>query len=378
MSSIGFKVCQLTNRSLINIAGRDAFSYVQTFTTCDVRQAAPAVYGLMVNAAGKTMADLMCYVINGNPTDRQLALTAVAHQRFGIDGEPSDSLILECDSKLAEPVRKTFFTYKIRRQVTIAHAPEFKLFSLIPDVNSISELVQRPLSTIEEIKSDDLIITRDPRIGPISYRILSRLGHDSAESLIPLLSHLTSSSIKETNLLDYHLFRYKLGIAEGMNDYRPYSISPLDLNVDYMNGYSLTKGQFIGKDQSSRRKLRDLTRLRLMPVEILLPLPKVKNINFAFATHIVNREGGFIGQFLSRKQTYGLALINLNRAIRCNFDLYHKQSGAKLSIRLPFWWPRETLLECFSRKQDVLPSPSLTKIGDGTSQEKNYSSTSSK
>lgn len=364
MSVMKFKLCKLNNRSLISLNGRDAFSYIQSFITGDLRKASPAVNGVMLNASGKILSDVMVYVLNGNPSRRQLTLSATTYERFGIDGQDSDSLLVECDSQLAIPVRDTFFCFKIRRKVAVSQASEYNLFSLYLDPKSIPQLTPGNLPLIENLSSNDIIISQDPRIGPFNYRVLSRLGHNSVDAIMNLLSHHVPYSMEGASLSEYQKFRYLIGMAEGASEFKPCYLHPLDCNVDYMNGFSLQKGQFTGKDAPSRRKIKSSNLLRLMPIEFLLPPghtnDSMKSLNFGWNTEVTDRCGRIVGKLLKRNGQQGLAFLNLRRVISNDFLLLHRSSGYYFKTWLPFWWPRSAYLPYFDGRRELLPLPQIS------------------
>lgn len=363
MSAIKFRICQLSSRSVIHVNGRDCFSYVQSFMSGDLREASPAVNGVVLNAAGKILTDVLVYVLNGNPAKRQLTLRATTYKRFGIDGQENDSLLVECDNKLAQPLRDTFYYYKIRRRLSVSKASEYNIFSLYIDPKSLPFLSSNNLPEIENISSNDIIITKDPRIGPFNYRILSRLGHNSVDSIRNIISHHVPYTVDEATLSEYHLFRYKMGMAEGCDEFKPCFIHPLDINVDFMNGFSLTKGQFTGKDPPYRRKVKPSNFLRLMPIEFLLPsgetVKEMQGMNFAWNTDIVDKNGLFAGKLLKRRGQNGLAFLKLKTVIANNYTLFHPLSGYSLTAWLPFWWPRSAFISLFEKQKHLLPSPEV-------------------
>ncbi|XP_015786446.1 putative transferase CAF17 homolog, mitochondrial [Tetranychus urticae] len=342
MSSIlRYRIVNLAHRGLLQVTGSDTFPYIQSVITNDLRVPSKIVYATFPNAVGRVLLDLMVYKINGNPSERQLMLNAVAYERYGTDGRPEDSLLIECDANLLEAARKTLFAYKIRRQVTISHACDYDLFALYPDIEDVHRLNRADLPELSQIFSPDLIIGQDPRIGRFSYRVISRLGLKSIDSLIPLLSHQIPYPIVESSLSDYHRFRYKMGLAEGKDDYKPCFSNPLESNIDYMNGLAYSKGQFTGKSIISRSSAKSSRKYRLMPIKLLLPdTPKVKELNLAFGTRIFsNDKQQLIGKLISRKGCHGLAVLKLTGCLNNNFQLHHLESGVEVNTWFPNWWP---------------------------------------
>ncbi|XP_053201250.1 putative transferase CAF17 homolog, mitochondrial [Panonychus citri] len=344
MSSIlRYRIVNLSNRGLLQVTGSDTFPYIQSVITNDLRSGGKIIYGTFLNAMGRILLDLMVYKINGNPSERQLMLNAVAYGRYGIDGKPEDSLLIECDYDLLESARKTLFAYKIRRQVTLTHASDYNLFALYPDIDNIQMVHGHDLPKLSELFSPDLIIGRDPRVGCFSYRIVSRLGGKSVDSLLPILSHHVPYQIVESNLTDYIHFRYKMGIAEGKNDYRPCFANPSESNIDYMNGLAISKGQFTGKRVIARNAIKASRPYRLTPIELLLPenLQDRNKLNFGFGTRLTSKDKQkVIGKLICHRGRYGLAVLKPFECLRNQFQLHHLESGVDVNTWFPVWWPQ--------------------------------------
>jgi folate-binding Fe-S cluster repair protein YgfZ len=345
-STLKYRIVNLTNRGLLQVTGSDTFPYVQSVLTNDLRLTGKIVYGTFLNAMGRILLDMMVYKISGNPSERQLMLNAVGYERYGIDGKPEDSLLIECDSDLLECARKTLFAYKIRRQVTISHASEYNLFALYPDIDNVHAVHPSDLPCLNELYSPDLIIGRDPRVGSFSYRIVSRLGHKSSDSLLPILSHHIPNPIVESNLFDYHQFRYKMGIGEGKEDYKPCFANPSETNIDYMNGLAVFKGQFTGKRVIFRQAVKAHRPYRLTPIELLLPENKEdrKRLNLAFGTRLLSKDKQYeVGKLISHKGRYGLAVLKTFACLQNQFQLHHAESGVNVNTWFPAWWPQPLL-----------------------------------
>ena len=130
------------------------------------------------------------------------------------------TVIIELHSTLKETLIKFLKTYKMRSQVTIDSTHLYSHISSIPlNDNNI------------------LITTHDPRHETLGWRSLS--------------SEITNNMSVNKN--EYDSWRYKLGLAEGIEIVDQI---PLECNLDELNYISFTKGCYVGQELTARTKFK--------------------------------------------------------------------------------------------------------------------------
>lgn len=344
-----YKAVKLSNRGLLQLSGKDCFSYLQTLVTNDLRSNSSAIYTSFLNIIGKVLMDFIVYKQSGDPRGRQLTLTAVNQQRFGIDGNEDDSLLLECDLNLLTPAYKTLFAHKIRKEVVIDIASDYQAWAIYPSLDDHRSMDLNQLPNVNSIVSKDILFVNDPRSKLIGYRFVTRLGGNSFNDVSSQLQDIMGYSLIEADLKDYRLYRYKLGIAEGLDDFRPCFYNACDANIDIMNGFSLIKGHFVGRPTFLKAKILERNVSRIMPIEFNLPEGEsnsyLNKLNLSWSTVLTDPSKSVqIGTMINRKGKFGIALINYSKAAKYDLKLFHLQSQLTAQTWVPFWWPKSKLI----------------------------------
>ena len=91
-------------------------------------------------------------------------------------------------------------------------------------------------------------------------------------------------------------------------------------------------------------------RKRLMPIEIQCDEDKIKELNLSLRTSINSSDGKNIGKFRSNNGKYGLALLRVSDALKCD-KMILEESNYEVETWRPNWWPRE-----MSKEHNVLPN----------------------
>nr|XP_008110448.2 PREDICTED: putative transferase CAF17, mitochondrial isoform X1 [Anolis carolinensis] len=241
----------LEHRALLRLRGPEAATFLQGLLTNDVTlltqqgggdsQASPrALYAHALNVQGRCLYDVILYRIHRNSQE-----------------EPH--LLLECDAAALDPLQKHLKLYKIRRKVDITSCLDLCLWAVLPEGPS-EEASQK----LQQYDSKAVVATLDPRVDIMGWRLVASRGADPLE-IIP------GSQIG--NVKDYHMYRYRQGIPEGVRDLPSGVALPLESNVAYLNGISFTKGCYIGQELTARTHHMGVIRKRLLPIRFTSPLP---------------------------------------------------------------------------------------------------------
>lgn len=244
----------LTNKSLLRVSGDEAFIYLQTLLTNDMRyllnpQNDPeycrdsvepnasvyrnqsSLHGYFLSAVGRVLCDLFIYRSNSNWNNQEF--------------------LLEVDKNLEKAVKRLLVSYNVSRSVQIERVNDVQLWSILPMHFFLDEAPQsQPLT---EIDSDDIKLVPDPRVGHqfFGYRFLSRLGTKSNNPVKDVENYLNFEQAHNEkaklflgSLRDYVWHKYSMGIAEGHDDILSGHYFPFELNADLTKSISLTKGNF--------------------------------------------------------------------------------------------------------------------------------------
>lgn len=355
---MSYYATKLINKKIVRIVGRHCCSFLQTLITNDLRYLfghrnvlTPCIYSFISNTNGRSLADIFVYKPQP-PTDgdsqRNLVLAPFHIEEFDAFGKSSDELLIECQADLARPLVNTLLAIKVKRELTAEIAHEMDLWTIYPETPQ--DLLNSVF--IPEIQSDDVILSRDPRLPFLGYRLLTRLGAKSVDDVRKFLP--SDVQLTKANTSAYEQFRYKLGVGEGEKDFPNRLAIPLECNGDMLNAISFRKGLYTGNDITSRNHRKGVKK-RLLPVEFELPSGTNRtksSIRLADYGVVPNTALLIADQPVGRIQAtngaFGLALLQMlhviNYAKNSGQDqvrLRHEASGLQLTARVPFWFRRD-------------------------------------
>ncbi|XP_078034836.1 iron-sulfur cluster assembly factor IBA57, mitochondrial [Augochlora pura] len=322
----------LKNRSLLQIRGDGASNFLQGLITNDMKhidEGAANLYAMFLNIKGRVIYDVIIYK------------------------SPEDNVFyIECDSEAADSLQKHLKVYRVKRKIDIDNIGDkinvWALFNTVPYLNKSDAISSRqklegeifPCGTLNNKSSkviDNVMIYQDPRLLDLGNRILS----DSSLAKNDIKKHLNSDVKIADDTLNYKALRYKLGIAEGVDDLPPGQPLPLEVNCDYLHGVSFYKGCYIGQELTARTYHTGVVRKRLMP----LLFDQVPNKSISYDEKIVDETGKAIGKFRGSEKEYGLGLMRIKESLNAKSL---SVLGIKLKISTPYWWPQEVQTESAS------------------------------
>ncbi|XP_029046722.2 putative transferase CAF17 homolog, mitochondrial [Osmia bicornis bicornis] len=316
----------LKNKSLIQVRGKEASNFLQGLITNDMKhyeEGAANLYALFLNIKGRVMYDVIIYKT-----------------------QEDDVYYIECDSQAVEPLKKHLKMYRVRKKIDIDSLgdtinvwtffdPMHYLDNKVNDTNRQKlEGLIFPCGSLNNKVSkviDNIMIYEDPRLPNLGMRILAETKIERNE----IAKYLNSDTMAPTNSLNFKAFRYKLGIAEGIEDLPPGKPLPLEVNCDYLHGVSFHKGCYVGQELTARTYHTGVVRKRLMP----LLFNEVPNKSFAYDEKIINESGNVVGKFRGIENEYGLGLIRITEALKAQSLTI---SDIELKVSKPVWWPQET------------------------------------
>ncbi|RWS09126.1 hypothetical protein B4U79_00525 [Dinothrombium tinctorium] len=331
-SDFGFKCVRLSNKHLLSVRGKDTFSLLQGIVTNDIRHLyvnldtsvhLNCIFAFMLRFNGRVFADLMMYTFNNQNNFAQNEASVVR------EGTDDDLVLIECDSSLSKQILDFINTHKLRKKVTIDFSNGYSVFSIYPNIDAINANLKFELT--KQIRDRKLLLTKDPRLNLLGYRLLIQNGSD-----VNFISDIVKKSVSEATVDDYREYRYKLGVGEGIIDHPVENCFPLECNADYLHGVSFHKGCYVGQELTARIYHTGVIRKRLMPFEIdgTLKAESIKPNETIVSADNKRR----VGKIRSLFKNFGLALLNVEEVAKCDFSVMC--GDVKLKVLKPFWWPK--------------------------------------
>ena len=209
------------------------------------------------------------------------------------------SCYIEVDASEVQALRKHLKRHKLRSKVAIELVPEEEL-------GVWAAWGQAYVSVNRQAVVADVA---DPR-GDMStlWRILAKP-----------TSGLTGEGAEIQDIQQYHLQRYKQGIAEGPQEIPRESALPMEVNIDLAQGIDFKKGCYVGQELTIRTKHTGVVRKRILPVQLdfssnapastlsLEPGTDIKQLDDKGAM----KKGRAAGKFVASIGDVGLALCRL-------------------------------------------------------------------
>ena len=229
------EVMTLEDRGFIQATGAEAKSFLQNIVTNDLEKVTnkSTVFSSILTPQGKYLFEFFILKLQ-------------------------DSFILECEKKSTEEIIKLLNFYKLRSKVNFADLSE-KYVAAVISLEKFKEMKGSNLSkgSTTSYREDPVYI--DPRNDKLGAKIISKL-----ENI-----HLTIKklNLKITDKKNYYNKSFELGIPQiDLNKLKD-KIFGIENNLDELNGIDFKKGCYIGQENTSRIKLRNKLRRRILPIQ---------------------------------------------------------------------------------------------------------------
>lgn len=311
----------LKQRTLLKITGRDTVDVLQNLVTNDVqaltKNGVGSLYAMFLNTKGHVMFDTIIYKI-----------------------PESDSYILEVDRAAKTSIEIHLNNYRVGKEIKIENAdkeyslwvhfnpqllladPRGKIDKLLMDTTSAS--LGTDSAIVLQTPEGKIMEFFDPRTPLLGSRIIA---HKRTKDIV---YENYKRKIKTGPTQMYKMYRYYLGIAEGILELPSGRTCPLDANCDYLNGLSFNKGFFLGKELIAKSYVKSTTK-RCMPMYFY-----DKNYN-QIKDGTVKARGKNVGILRGREFNLGLASLKIREVA----DQTLVVDGVKGFTVRPVWWPEE-------------------------------------
>ena len=291
------EVITLEDRGFIQITGLEAKDFLQNIVTNDVEKVTSnsTVFSSILTPQGKYLFEFFVLKLK-------------------------DSYLLECEKKSSAEIIKLLNFYKLRSKVDFIDLSE-KYVAAVISLEKFKEMNGPNLSKGSTTSYQEDPVYIDPRNNKLGAKIISKL-----ENI-----HLT---IKKLNLKiadkkNYYNKSFKLGIPQiDLNKLKD-KIFGIENNLDELSGIDFKKGCYIGQENTSRIKLRNKLRRRILPIQ--------KISGEIYENDVIRYKNSDVGKILIDKP-YSFALVKVVNPDLREFTNTELMCGkSKVKILKPEW-----------------------------------------
>ena len=291
------EVITLEDRGFIQVNGPEAKDFLQNIVTNDIEKvtSSSTVFSSILTPQGKYLFEFFILKLK-------------------------DSYLIECEKKSTAEIIKLLNFYKLRSKVDFFDLTE-KYVDVVISLEKFTEINSSSLSKGSTASYRDDPVYIDPRNDKLGAKIISKL-----ENI-----HL---AIKKLNLKiaekeKYYNKSFQLGIPQiDLNKLKD-KIFGIENNLDELNGIDFKKGCYVGQENTSRIKLRNKLRRRILPIE--------KVSGQISANDIIKYKDSEVGKIMIDKP-YSFALIKVIDPDLKEFANIELMCGnSKIKILKPEW-----------------------------------------
>jgi len=295
----------LDDRGFIKINGDEAKSFLQNIVTNDIE---------------KITDSLTLFSSIFTPQGKYL------YEFFILKFE--DGYLLECEKKLTSEIIKIFDFYKLRTKVNLIDVSK-KYTNIIISLEKFKEItktehVKGSILSCEKgstLSCENERIYVDSRHKNLGAKIITKI--ENAENIIKKLD------LKKIDKKNYYEKSFALGIPQLNLTKLKDKIFGVENNLDELNGIDFKKGCYIGQENTSRIKLRNKLRRRILPVQ--------KITGEISENDIIKYKDSEIGKIMIDKP-YSFALIKVVEPDLKEFTNTELNCGhSKVKILKPDW-----------------------------------------
>jgi len=229
------EVITLEDRGFIQISGLEAKDFLQNIVTNDIEKVTnnSTIFSSILTPQGKYLFEFFVLKLK-------------------------DSYLLECEKKSAAEIIKLLNFYKLRSKVDFIDLSE-KYVAAVISLEKFKEINNSNLSKGKTTNYQEDPVYIDPRNDKLGAKIVSKL-----ENI-----HLTIKKLN-LNIVDkkkYYIKSFELGIPQVDLNKLKDKIFGIENNLDELNGIDFKKGCYVGQENTSRIKLRNKLRRRILPIQ---------------------------------------------------------------------------------------------------------------
>jgi folate-binding protein YgfZ len=225
----------LDDRGFIQISGDEAKEFLQNIVTNDVEKVSKnfTLFSSIFTPQGKYLYDFFILKVEGG-------------------------YLLECEKDAVLEIIKIFNFYKLRSKVNLINVSE-KYNSIIVSLEKFKEINKNEALKGSTTTYNKETIFTDPRNQSLGAKIVSKI--ENIEDIVKKLY------LKKVSKDKYYKKSFNLGIPQVNLKKLKDKIFGIENNLDELGGIDFKKGCYIGQENTSRIKLRNKLRRRILPVE---------------------------------------------------------------------------------------------------------------
>jgi len=233
----------LDDRGFIKINGNEAKSFLQNIVTNDIEKISNnfTLFSSIFTPQGKYL-----------------------YEFFILKFE--DGYLFECEKKITSEIIKIFNFYKLSAKVNLIDVSK-KYTNIIISIKKFKEItksehVEGLTLSCEEgstLSCENERIYVDPRHKELGAKIITKI--ENTENIIKKLN------LKKIDKKNYYEKSFSLGIPQLNLDKLKDKIFGIENNLDELGGIDFKKGCYIGQENTSRIKLRNKLRRRILPIK---------------------------------------------------------------------------------------------------------------
>jgi len=229
------EVITLEDRGFIQISGLEAKDFLQNIVTNDIEKVTnnSTIFSSILTPQGKYLFEFFVLKLK-------------------------DNYLVECEKKSVIEIIKLLNFYKLRSKVDFIDLSE-KYVAAVISLEKFKEINNSNLSKGKTTNYQEDPVYIDPRNDKLGAKIVSKL-----ENI-----HLTIKKLN-LNIVDkkkYYIKSFELGIPQVDLNKLKDKIFGIENNLDELNGIDFKKGCYVGQENTSRIKLRNKLRRRIMPIQ---------------------------------------------------------------------------------------------------------------
>ena len=225
----------LDDRGFIQVNGDEAKEFLQNIVTNDLEKVSKnlTIFSSIFTPQGKYLYDFFILKVE-------------------------EGYLLECEKEAVLEIIKIFNFYKLRSKVNLVNVTE-KYNSIIISLEKFKEINKNETLKGSTTTYNKEIIFIDPRNENLGAKIVSKI--ENIEDILKMLN------LKKVDKDKYYKKSFVLGIPQVNLNKLKDKIFGIENNLDELCGIDFKKGCYIGQENTSRIKLRNKLRRRILPIK---------------------------------------------------------------------------------------------------------------
>jgi len=229
------EVITLEDRGFIQVKGVEAKDFLQNIVTNDIEKVTndSTIFSSILTPQGKYLFEFFILKLK-------------------------DGYLVECEKKSTSEIIKLLNYYKLRSKVDFINLTE-RYVAIVISSGKFKEINNSNISKGNTITYQDELVYVDPRINELGAKIISKL-----ENMYLTIKKLGLKIVEKEK---YYNKSFQLGIPQIDLEKLKDKIFGIENNLDELNGIDFKKGCYVGQENTSRIKLRNKLRRRILPIQ---------------------------------------------------------------------------------------------------------------